>query len=128
LVIVASRTRGGMSGDCYPCETTPELDALHKTYPGLTVVNNVVTSPPYTIEVLQQALTFADEKNPDWYLTRPSLMNMMKQAGYKTLWITNTQTLTPRNTYINLFSKLTHKQVYLNQLPPPRARAHATHR
>ncbi|XNM72152.1 hypothetical protein ACLK11_22625 [Escherichia coli] len=26
--------------------------------------NNVVTSRPYTIEILQQALTFANEKNP----------------------------------------------------------------
>lgn len=26
--------------------------------------NNVVTSRPYTIEILQQALTFADEKEP----------------------------------------------------------------
>ncbi len=84
LVIGESTQRGRMSLYGYPRETTPELDALHKTDPNLTVFNNVVTSRPYTIEILQQALTFANEKNPDLYLTQPSLMNMMKQAGYKT--------------------------------------------
>ncbi len=43
-------------------------------------------------------LTFADEEYPDLYLSRPSLVNMMKQAGYKTFCITNQQTMTKRNT------------------------------
>lgn len=89
LVIGESTQRGHMSLYGYPRETTPELDAIHKNDPRLTVFNDVVTSRPYTIEILQQALTFADEKNPDMYLTKPSLMNLMKQAGYKTFWITN---------------------------------------
>lgn len=114
-MIGESTQRGRMSLYGYPRETTPELDALHKTDPGLTVFNNVVTSRPYTIEILQQALTFADEKNPDWYLTKPSLMNMMKQAGYKTFWITNQQTMTARNTMLTVFSKQTDKQFYMNQ-------------
>ena len=104
LVIGESTQRGRMSLYGYPRETTPELDALHKTDPNLTVFNNVVTSRPYTIEILQQALTFANEKNPDMYLTQPSLMNMMKQAGYKTFWITNQQTMTARNTMLTDFA------------------------
>ncbi len=75
LVIGESTQRERMSLYGYPRETTPELDALHKTDPNLTVFNNVVASRPYTIEALQQALTFANEKNPDLYLTQPSLMN-----------------------------------------------------
>lgn len=115
LVIGESTQRGRMSLYGYPRETTPELDALHKSDPNLTVFNNVVTSRPYTIEILQQALTFANEKNPDLYLTQPSLMNMMKQAGYKTFWITNQQTMTARNTMLTVFSKQTDKQFYMNQ-------------
>lgn len=126
LVIGESTQRGRMSLYGYPRETTPELDALHKTDPGLTVFNNVVTSRPYTIEILQQALTFADEKNPDWYLTKPSLMNMMKQAGYKTFWITNQQTMTARNTMLTVFSKQTDKQFYMNQQRTQSARANMT--
>lgn len=49
-MIGESTQRGRMSLYGYPRETTPELDALHKTDPGLTVFNNVVTSRPYTIE------------------------------------------------------------------------------
>jgi heptose-I-phosphate ethanolaminephosphotransferase len=115
LVIGESTQRGRMSLYGYPRETTPELDALHKSDPNFTVFNNVVTSRPYTIEILQQALTFANEKNPDLYLTQPSLMNMMKQAGYKTFWITNQQTMTARNTMLTVFSKQTDKQFYMNQ-------------
>lgn len=115
LVIGESTQRGRMSLYGYPRKTTPELDALHKSDSNLTVFNNVVTSRPYTIEILQQALTFANEKNPDLYLTQPSLMNMMKQAGYKTFWITNQQTMTARNTMLTVFSKQTDKQFYMNQ-------------
>ncbi len=55
--------------------------------------------------MLQQALTFADQLHPELYKTAPSLMNMMKQAGYKTFWITNQQTITQRNTMLTAFSR-----------------------
>ncbi len=126
LVIGESTQRGRMSLYGYPRETTPELDALHKNDKNLTVFNDVVTSRPYTIEILQQALTFANEKNPDLYLTKPSLMNMMKQAGYKTFWITNQQTMTERNTMLTVFSKQTDKQFYMNQQRTQSAREYDT--
>ncbi|NDJ55497.1 phosphoethanolamine transferase CptA [Enterobacteriaceae bacterium 4M9] len=115
LVIGESTQRNRMSLYGYPRETTPKLDALRASDPNFTVFNDVVTSRPYTIEILQQALTFANEENPDRYLTKPSLMNMMKQAGYKTFWITNQQTMTARNTMLTVFSRQTDKQYYMNQ-------------
>ncbi|HAK5377182.1 TPA: phosphoethanolamine transferase CptA [Salmonella enterica] len=115
LVIGESTQRGRMSLYGYPRKTTPELDAMHQTDPNLTVFRNVVTSRPYTIEALQQALTFANEKEPDLYLTQPTLMNMMKQAGYKTFWITNQQAMTARNTMLTVFSRQTDRQYYTNQ-------------
>ncbi len=126
LVIGESTQRGRMSLYGYPRETTPGLDNLRKHDPQLTVFNNVVTSRPYTIEILQQALTFADEQHPDLYLTQPSLMNMMKQAGYKTFWITNQQTMTERNTMLTVFSKQTDKQYYMNQQRTQSAREYDT--
>lgn len=126
LVIGESTQRGRMSLYGYPRETTPELDALHKSDKNLTVFNDVVTSRPYTIEILQQALTFANEQNPDLYLTKPSLMNMMKQAGYKTFWITNQQTMTERNTMLTVFSEQTDKQFYMNQQRTQSAREYDT--
>ena len=82
LVLGESTNRQRMSLYGYPRATTPKLDKLREQ---LAVFDNVVTPRPYTIEALQQVLTFADEKSPDAYLTTPSIMNMMKQAGYKTL-------------------------------------------
>jgi heptose-I-phosphate ethanolaminephosphotransferase len=126
LVIGESTQRDRMSLYGYPRKTTPELDALRASDPNLTVFNDVVTSRPYTIEILQQALTFANEQNPDLYLTQPSLMNMMKQAGYKTFWITNQQTMTERNTMLTVFSRQTDKQFYMNQQRTQSAREYDT--
>ena len=111
LVIGESTNRQHMSLYGYSRPTTPRLEAMRDE---LTVFNNIVSPRPYTIEVLQQVLTFADQENPDLYLTQPSLMNMMKQAGYKTYWITNQQTMTKRNTMLTNFSRQTDEQVYLN--------------
>ncbi|MFS1539912.1 MAG: phosphoethanolamine transferase CptA [Candidatus Phlomobacter fragariae] len=115
LVIGESTSRGRMSLYGYGRKTTPQLEALKVQYPNnFKVFTDVVTSRPYTIEVLQQALTFAHQLQPELYKTAPSLMNMMKQAGYKTFWITNQQTITQRNTMLTAFSRQTDKQYYLN--------------
>lgn len=111
LVIGESTNRQRMSLYGYPRETTPELDKLKGQ---LSVFDNVITPRPYTIEALQQVLTFADEESPDLYLSTPSLVSMMKQAGYKTFWITNQQTMTKRNTMLTTFSQQADEQVYLN--------------
>jgi heptose-I-phosphate ethanolaminephosphotransferase len=111
LVLGESTNRQRMSLYGYPRATTPRLDAMRDQ---LAVFDNVVTPRPYTIEALQQVLTFADEQNPDAYLTTPSIVNLMKQAGYKTFWITNQQTMTERNTMLTTFSEQADEQVYLN--------------
>lgn len=114
LVIGESTSSMRMSLYGYPRPTTPNLDKRASSDPNFVVFNDVVTSRPYTIEILQQALTFADQLQPDLYLTKPSLMNMMKQAGYKSFWITTQQTMTKRNTMLTVFSQQTDEQVYLN--------------
>ncbi|MPS49684.1 phosphoethanolamine transferase CptA [Methylobacillus sp.] len=111
LVLGESTNRQRMSLYGYHRKTTPRLDALRQE---LSVFVNVVTPRPYTIEALTQALTFADQEHPELHLTKPSLMNMMRQAGYKSYWITNHQTMTKRNTMLTNFSKQTDEQFYMN--------------
>lgn len=111
LVIGESTNRQRMSLYGYNRNTTPDLDALSKE---LLVFNHVVTPRPYTIEALQQVLSFADAQHPNDYLDQPMLLNMMKQAGYDITWITNQQTQTKRNTLLTTFSQLADHQVYLN--------------
>ena len=111
LVIGESTNRQRMSLYGYPRQTTPELDRLRDQ---LQVFDSVVTPRPYTIEALQQVLTFADQEHPERFLTTPSLINLMKQAGYRTYWITNQQTMTKRNTMLTTFSEQADEQFYLN--------------
>ncbi|MDH0646388.1 phosphoethanolamine transferase CptA [Pseudomonas sp. GD03858] len=114
LVLGESTTREHMRLYGYDRDTTPNLDALAASDKRLTVFRDVVSPRPYTIEVMQQILTFGDEQHPDRFLSEPSLINLMKQAGYKTFWITNQQTMTKRNTMLTTFSQQTDVPVYLN--------------
>ena len=111
LVIGESTNRQRMNLYGYYRETTPELNVMKD---NLWVFDNVFAPRPYTIETLEQVLTFADAKNPDLHLKKPTLMNIMKQAGYKTYWITNQQTQTKRNTMLTVFSRQADEQIYLN--------------
>jgi len=111
LVIGESTNANRMSLYGYPRKTTPLLDGIRDE---LVVFNDVISPRPYTIEALEQILSFGDQQNPDEYLTRPTLMNMMKQADYKSYWITNQQTQTKRNTMLLTFSQQMDEQVYLN--------------
>lgn len=111
LVLGESTNRLRMSLYGYQRDTTPELDAIKDE---LNLFTNVVTTRPYTIESLTQVLSFSDQLHPDLYLTKPSLMNMMRQAGYTSYWITNHQTISKRNTMLANFSKQTDKQFYMN--------------
>ncbi|UDG80622.1 Phosphoethanolamine transferase EptC [Candidatus Hartigia pinicola] len=115
LVIGESTSRDRMSLYGYKRPTTPKLQKIKRNYPNnFAVFNNVITSRPYTIEALQQILTFSSKDNPDIFDSHFSIMNMMKQAGFKTFWITNQQTITERNTLLTAFSQQTDKIYYLN--------------
>lgn len=118
LVIGESTNRQHMGLYGYRRDTTPQLQAIE----DLEVFHNVIAARPYTIETLQQTLTFADPQHPERDLSAPSLMNLMKQAGYKTFWITNQQTLTKRNTMLTHFSQQTDEQIYLNHSRAQNAR------
>ncbi len=111
IVIGESTTRSHMGLYGYHRDTNPKLSAIKSE---LKVFNNVFSSRPSTIESLEQVLTFADQEHPDLYKTQPTLIAMMKQAGYKTYWVTNQQTLTKRNTMLTTFAKQTDEQVFLN--------------
>ncbi|MCK0155516.1 phosphoethanolamine transferase CptA [Alcanivorax sp. S6407] len=111
LVVGESTNRQRMSLYGYDRDTTPRLDAMKDE---LVVFDDVVTARPYTIEALQQALSFADSTDTGAFFEKPTLLNMMKQAGYEVTWITNQQTQTKRNTMLTTMSQMADNQVYLN--------------
>ncbi len=111
LVIGESTNRRRMGLYGYARPTTPGLEARRDQ---LDIFGRVISPRPYTIEALEQILTFADQRHPDRYMTTPSLISLMKQAGYRTYWITNQQTMTRRNTLLTSFSEQADEQFYLN--------------
>ena len=92
LVIGESVTRRHMNLYGYPRPTSPRLQALRERSGQLSVFDDVIAPRPYTIEVLQQALTFANQEEPRRFPGEATLIDLMRQAGYKTIWITNQQT------------------------------------
>jgi heptose-I-phosphate ethanolaminephosphotransferase len=126
LVIGESTNSQRMGLYGYPRETTPKLKSLQDE---LFVFNDVIAPRPYTIEALQQILSFDDEQSmsgkgvADFFM-QPTLLNMMKQAGYEITWITNQQTQTKRNTMLTTLSQLADKQIYLNNNKDQNAHQH----
>ena len=111
ILIGESTSRLHMSLYGYERQTNPKLGSIKKE---LKIFRNVFASRPNTIESLEQVLTFANQEHPDLYKTKPSLMAILKQAGYKLYWISNQQTLTTRNTMLTSFAKQTDEQFFLN--------------
>lgn len=85
IVIGESVWRGEMSLYGYERETTPFLDKE----PDLLVFQNVVSPHAVTMNVLQKALTLADEQDASLAWTKGSFIQFMKDAGFKTYWISN---------------------------------------
>ncbi|MDR1888322.1 MAG: phosphoethanolamine transferase CptA [Zoogloeaceae bacterium] len=114
LVIGESTTSRHMSLYGYPRQTSPRLETLRAANKGLTVFEDVIAPRPYTIETLQQALTFAHQEEPRRFLDEPTLINLMQQAGYKTFWITNQQTM-ERDSLLTIFARQSDEVHYLNR-------------
>ncbi|HSC76122.1 MAG TPA: phosphoethanolamine transferase CptA [Pseudomonadales bacterium] len=111
LVIGESTSRKRLSLYGYARPTSPRLQEISNE---LLVYDNVVSNIPYTIESLSTALSFTNPEDLAATFSHMNIITMMKNAGFKTYWITNQQTLTNRNTMLNAFSGLTDEHVYLN--------------
>ena len=86
LVLVIGESTNSRRIYGYYRDTTPKLSAMSDE---LLVFDQIYASRPYTVESLVQALSFADQLQPKLYLEKPTLVDVMKQAGYRTYWITN---------------------------------------
>lgn len=111
LVIGESTARARLGLYGYSRPTSPALSAIRQE---LLVYNDVVSAIPYTIESLSTALTFTDPEHVEHAFRSINLITLMKQAGFKTTWITNQQTLSQRNTLLTAFAKLADSAIFLN--------------
>ncbi|MDF5920142.1 sulfatase-like hydrolase/transferase [Pseudomonas aeruginosa] len=94
LVIGESTSRRHTSLYGYPRVTTPQLDVTEGANRNLTLIQQRGGVAAIYHRGAAAGANVRDQEHPDRFLTDPSLMNLMKQAGYKTFWITNQQTMT----------------------------------
>ncbi len=80
----ASRKHYGCYG--YVRNTTPMLDSLKNE---LVFFDNVISPHVQTLVCMKQTLTFSNRENPDLYKREASIVEILKNAGYKTYWLDN---------------------------------------
>ncbi len=91
VILGESATTCHMSLYGYFRETTPRMDALRDE---LDVYTDVITPDTHTFGVMRKVLTFANHEHPEYFMQRPSVVEMFKSAGFETYWISNKAFLT----------------------------------
>jgi heptose-I-phosphate ethanolaminephosphotransferase len=88
LVIGESENRDHMSLYGYPRQTTPWIDGqiLH---PNWVRFNRAYSNHTHTVPTLGLALTSASQYNGGDYWRSPSILDVMKAAGFRTYWLSN---------------------------------------
>lgn len=86
FVIGESQNREHMSLYGYPRTTNPELQKLASE---LDIYSNVISSNIQTLSCMKEILTFANYERPNLYKQEASLIEIMRDGGYKTYWIDN---------------------------------------
>jgi heptose-I-phosphate ethanolaminephosphotransferase len=86
ILLGESTTPCHMSLYGYFRPTTPLMDARSDE---LHVYTDVVTPDTHTYGVMQKALTFANHAHPEYYKTKPSVVELFNSAGFETYWIAN---------------------------------------
>jgi heptose-I-phosphate ethanolaminephosphotransferase len=84
VIIGESLSRNHMQIYGYSRPTTPILNSMKNE---LYIYKDVVSPGTHTIGVLKQALTFADHEHPEYYLQKPSIVDLFRDSGFKTYWI-----------------------------------------
>ncbi|EEO23450.2 hypothetical protein HRAG_00507 [Helicobacter bilis ATCC 43879] len=89
LIIGESTQRNYMGIYGYPLQTTPLLQELQKSG-NLVVFSDVIAPHAHTNESLQKVLTFSNYENGQtpWF-KQQNLINIMRFAGYKSIWLSN---------------------------------------
>ena len=104
LILGESARRSSMHCYGYPLQNTPYADSLIQAR-ELIPFTNVVSPASATILSNTRSLTFFthEEGETPWYKF-PSLIQVLRQAGYATVWIAN-QEITGKYSMSNLFGR-----------------------
>jgi len=108
-IIGESTNRSNMSLYGYGRRTTPMLDALRNQ---LIVFQDVISSEPATMSSLMKMFTPADLVSPDAWNSKPDVLMLAEEAGYKTFWISNQ---VPNDGWLGLVSERADEKLFINK-------------
>ena len=114
LVIGESHSKRHMSLYGYPRDTTPKLGQRSRA-DNLIVFENAYSNHTHTVQSLSFALTEANQYNGKNWTTTPSLINVARQAGIRTYWLSNQQMLGLWHNVVALLAKESEKVVSINK-------------
>ena len=89
LVIGESLNKNHMSLYGYPRNTTPLLNQYLASDTNFFAFDNTWSNNCHTMESLSLALTAANQYNGKDYVESVSIIEVLKEAGYPTKWVTN---------------------------------------
>ena len=114
LVIGESHSKRHMSLYGYPRDTTPKLGQRSRA-DNLIVFENAYSNHTHTVQSFSFALTEANQYNGKSWTTTPSLIDVARQAGIRTYWISNQQMLGLLHNVVALLAKESDKVVSINK-------------
>lgn len=112
LLIIGETSRAkNWSLNGYPRETNPKL----KNLKNLVNFNSAITSATHTRESIQLALTRARPENLEPIYKEKSIIGAYKEAGYKTIWVSNQNKISPVDTPVTAIAKESDDQIFTNK-------------
>lgn len=100
IIIGESASRNHYSLYGYERETNPLLSKRKDIF----AFRNVVSPHAQTLLSLKKALSFASFENMDYLMTKGSIVNYFKDAGFKVFWISNQEKVGACSTYTSIVS------------------------
>ncbi|GAB6011631.1 sulfatase-like hydrolase/transferase [Viscerimonas tarda] len=88
----------------YPIKTTPFLDSLAANKDLLSFYRHVISPAPFTREALRLTFSYASPLDIEPFINNKNLLNLAKDAGYNTYWISNQTKIGSYNSIMNLIS------------------------
>lgn len=113
LIIGEASTRRHMSLYGYGRPTSPRLEAIRSE---LHVAQNACSSRGATAPALQEMLTFATRTSSEALYTSPTLLQIMKAAGYKIFWLSNQQMYGKFDNWSTILSAPAEVRVLVNRV------------
>lgn len=88
----------------YPFNTTPHLTTLLQQK-KIMLVDDVISPAAITRDSLRLTLSFATPSNLDVFFKKKNIIEMAKQAGYETIWLSATTEKGLASSYLDLLSR-----------------------